>query len=93
MKLRLSETAASHLDDLYTYTTDTFGIGQWLIYGDALQTACSSLCQFPEIGLHHDVLPTGCRAFRVRQHWIFFRHDEHTLDVLAIVRERREFEQ
>lgn len=92
MKLRLSETAASHLDDIYTYTTESFGIHQWLIYSGALETAFSTLCQFPEIGLHNNGLPEGCRAFRVRQHWIVYKHDAQILDVLAIIRERSEFE-
>lgn len=51
MKLRLSDTAKIHIEDIRVYTIDNFGVRQWLVYSGAPEAGLSTLRRIPEIGI------------------------------------------
>jgi len=92
MKLRLSDTAKAHLDDIRTYTIETFGVRQWLVYSGALEEGFSTLLRFPEIGFRRDQLPRGYKAFRIREHWICYRLGRDEILIGVVVRYVSDFQ-
>lgn len=92
MKLRLSERAQRHYQDIEEYTVETHGARQWLIYSAQLEQGFSTLRRFAGIGIKPPELPEGVHAFRVRQHWVCYEIMGDTVLVSAILRGLDDFE-
>ena len=92
MKLKLSDRAKTHYNEIESYTVETFGVHQWLIYSAQLEQGLSTLRRFPGIGLRPTDWPDGVHAFRVREHWICYEIIRDAVHVLAIIRSFDDFD-
>ncbi len=71
--VRLSGLAQSDLEDIRSYTVETWGRAQWLTYYRQIAMAFDRIAQNPEIGVDRSLFVPGTRSINRKQHVIFFK--------------------
>lgn len=90
----LSPQADADLVDIYEYTLATWGVDQFHVYHQHIETALTAIAADPMLRgskAREDLLP-GCRLFRVEHHYIAYRLGEDAVEVGRILHERMHFE-
>ena len=72
MTIRLSRLARRDLDEIRTYTVETWGRDQWLRYYAGLVVAFEQIAENPTTGRSRDLLGPGMRSLGCGRHLIFF---------------------
>ena len=72
MTIRLSRLARADLDEIRTYTVETWGRDQWLRYYSGLVDAFERITENPMTGRSRDLFAPGLRSLGFERHLIFF---------------------
>lgn len=86
--LKLSPRARQDFIDILSYTGETWGERQLLIYRDKINEALQALSGNPELGHSRDDLPPTHRAYLVGSHVIVFRIIADSIGVARILHQR-----
>lgn len=92
MTIRLSRLARADLDDIRTYTVQTWGRAQWLEYYRGLVAAFEHVSADPMAGRSRALLGKDLRSLTYREHLIFFapiKAAEGQPVILRILHQRR----
>jgi len=84
LKIRLSETAETDLDDIWRYTLSTWNLNQAQKYMSLIEQSLHLLLDNPHLGQARPEIMQGCRCLQVERHLIFYQVSELYIDVLAI---------
>ena len=92
MSIRLSRLAKRDLDDIWRYTLDTWGRGQWLKYYRGMVGAFEEIMADPDKGRDRSLFAPGLRSVDCDKHVIFYARVVAADDapvILRIVHQRR----
>ena len=92
MTIRLSGQAKSDLEEIRTYTVETWGRDQWLVYYRQLVTAFERITGDPDAGRDRSLFVPGMRSFNCQRHVIFYKRldaADGAAVILRIVHQRR----
>ena len=73
MAIRLSHRALADLEDIRTYTIETWGQEQWLKYYRGLVDAFEQIEQYPDSGRDRSLFAEGMRSVSYSRHIIFYK--------------------
>lgn len=86
--IRLALDAAADYDDILLYGTKTWGEEQADRYQAKIDHTIESLREFPELGRQRDDLCDRCRYLTVERHIVYYRIEQHTIEIVRILHER-----
>ena len=92
MTIRLSRRARRDLDQIRSYTVETWGRGQWIVYYRGLMRTFEAISNNPEGDRDRSLFASGLRSLTYRRHVVFFARVAAADDepvILRIVHERR----
>ena len=92
MTIRLSGQAKSDLEEIRTYTVETWGRDHWLVYYRQLVTAFERITGDPDAGLDRSLFVPGMRSVNCQRHVIFYKRldaADGAAVILRIVHQRR----
>lgn len=92
MTIRLSGQAKSDLEEIRTYTVETWGRDQWLVYYRQLVTAFERITGDPDAGRDRSLFVLGMRSVNCQRHVIFYKRLDAvggTAVILRIAHQRR----
>lgn len=87
MKLRITDAAKTDLKDIRQYTRRDYGADQVRVYMGHLNQGFKTLLHHPEIGFAVGDLKKGYRCFRVQYHSIYYKFEDDTISVVAVLHE------
>jgi len=73
MKFHLSNLARADLEDIRTYTVDTWGRDQWLAYYRQIVRAFERIAAHPDAGRDRSLFVSGMRSINCEKHVIFYK--------------------
>ena len=73
MVILLSDRARKDLEDIRTYTIETWGREQWLTYYRHLVRAFDRIADHPETGRDRSLFVPGMRSINCERHVIFYK--------------------
>jgi len=73
MEFRLSHLARADLENIRTYTVDTWGRDQWLTYYRRLVLGFERIAQHPMAGKDRSLFVDGMRSINCEKHVIFYK--------------------
>ena len=88
--LEISDEAEQDLEDIFNYSTKTWGANQAAVYSDSIMDAIRDLAEFPELGRVREDIAPGARGRRVRDHVIVDRLDGDTILIDRVYHVRRD---
>ena len=86
MTIRLSRLAKRDLDEIRTYTVETWGRARWLKYYEGLVQAFEGIAQDPDGGRDRSLFAAGLRSVNHGRHVIFFARIAAADDEPVIIR-------
>lgn len=92
MAIRLSGQAESELEVIRTYTVETWGRDQWLVYYRQMVTAFELTTGDPDPGRDRSLFVPGMRSVKCQRHVIFYKRFDAAggaAVILRIVNQRR----
>ncbi|MBX3071033.1 MAG: type II toxin-antitoxin system RelE/ParE family toxin [Thermomicrobiales bacterium] len=84
-ELRFSSDAVNDLEELLSYTLDTWGEGQQVAYSEKLNAGMELLARFPGRGTRRDEVSPGLFSLPIEQHIVYFRFDDSVLRIIRIL--------
>lgn len=93
MTIRLSRLARKDLDEIRSYTVETWGRDRWLAYYRGMVQAFEVIAANPEGGRDRSLFAQWLRSLTYKRHVIFFARIAAADDepvILRIVHERRD---
>src|SRR5689334_9109804 len=88
--LFVAERARSDMEEIYSYTLDTWGQRRADQYEAAIDRALQELVTFPLRGRPRDELFSGCRSRLVEHHQIYYFVESDVINVVRILHERQD---
>jgi toxin ParE1/3/4 len=88
LPLKLSPRARQDFVDILSYTGETWGQNQLLIYRDKIKDALTAISNNPEIGHGRDDLPSTHSAYLVGSHIIIYRISAEYIGIVRILHQR-----
>ena len=85
LRLEIREAAYQDLEDIWTYTLETWSLRQADKYYNDIIEAIEILCANPKSGKSAEHLRKGYRFFKVNSHLIFYIATDFHLDVIRIL--------
>ncbi|MFM9837718.1 MAG: type II toxin-antitoxin system RelE/ParE family toxin [Cyclobacteriaceae bacterium] len=85
LRLEIQEAAYKDLEDIWTYTLETWSIGQADKYYNDIIAAIEFLCANPKSGKSAEHLRKGYRFFKINSHLIFYIFSDSELNVIRIL--------
>ncbi len=85
LRLFIREEAYLDLENIWTYTLETWSLRQADKYYNDLIEAIEFLCEEPKTGKSVEHLRKGYMSFKVNSHLIFYITTEFELDVIRIL--------
>jgi toxin ParE1/3/4 len=85
LRLEIREAAYQDLEDIWTYTLETWSLRQADKYYNDIIEAIEILCANPKSGKSAEHLRKGYRFFKVNSHLIFYTTNDLKLDVIRIL--------
>lgn len=73
MVIQLSNLARRDLEDIRTYTVETWGRAQWLKYYRHLVRAFDHIAEHPDAGRDRSLFVLGMRSVNCERHVIFYK--------------------
>ena len=73
MEFRLSHLARADLENIRSYTVETWGRGQWLIYYRQLVRGFEHIVRQPQSGKDRSLFVEGMRSINCEKHVIFYQ--------------------
>ena len=73
MQLKLSSLALADLEDIRSYTIETWGRDQWLIYYRTIVRAFERITENPQSGKDRSLFVEGMRSINCEKHVIFYK--------------------
>ena len=73
MAIRLSRLARADLDEIRTYTIESWGRQQWLLYYRQLVRAFERIAANPEAGRDRSLFVSGMRSIQCGKHVVFYK--------------------
>ena len=92
MLFKLSSLARADLEDIRSYTIETWGRDQWLIYYRTIARAFERIAENPQCGKDRSLFVEGMRSINCEKHIIFFKCVEAangTPVILRIIHQKR----
>lgn len=89
--IRYRPRAKRDLDQIWTYTFDTFGQAKAIEYVRLLQTALQIVDANPGLARDAHVGRPGLKRYRSGSHVLFFHLEDTYIDVVRILHERMDF--
>ncbi len=80
--------AKTDVEDIWSYTLETWGIDQADQYVKNLIDTCSSLAKNPDMGVARDELRNGLHVHPSGKHLIFYLKIKNDIDIVRILHER-----
>jgi toxin ParE1/3/4 len=71
--LQLSEQALAYLEEIRSYTVETWGQAQWLTYYRQLVTMFERIAEMPNAGKDRSLFVKGIRSVNCERHVIFYK--------------------
>lgn len=92
---RLSKFAEHDLAEILRYTIKTWGMEQATAYFQLLTLAKTRIVHNPILpgSKSRDDLASGCRAYKIAKHLIFYRVNGDCVEIARILHESRDFTQ
>ena len=91
--LTLRPLAVHDLDDIWTYTAETWSVTQAETYLAGLGATFDLLCEFPELARERVEISPPVRIHPYRQHVVIYVAKAETLDVMRVVHGRANWAQ
>ena len=88
----LSPRAQADIEDIWTYTVKHWTVDQAERYLRLLQTEIEDLASDPLRGHACDEIRSGYRKGRAGSHVIFYRVEDHRINVVRVLHQRMDFE-
>lgn len=85
---RLTPAAEADLEDIWTYSADTWSIEQANIYTDQLVALFDALAINPQQAAPCDHIRAGYRYARARRHVVYVRQREKGIDIVRVLHDR-----
>ncbi len=85
LRLEIREAAHRDLENIWTYTLETWSLTQADKYYRDIIAAIEFLCTNPKSGKSAEHLRKGYRFFKVNSHLIFYIKGDSELDVIRIL--------
>jgi len=73
MAIQLSTVARVDLEEIHTYTIETWGKDQWLTYYRQIVRAFERIAAHPDAGRDRSLFVSGMRSINCEQHVIFYK--------------------
>jgi toxin ParE1/3/4 len=86
--LALASEAEDDLEDIFSYTLQTWGEQQLADYAGVIERALEAIASNPFLGHSRADLTPGYRCFIAGRHLIIYRIEEETIYVLRVLHER-----
>ena len=80
--------ARTDVENIWDYSSKTWGISQARRYMEAIRDACKWLSTNPELGNARNELYPGLRVYPSGKHLIFYLIVENGIDIVRILHER-----
>lgn len=86
--------AEEDLEGIYEYSITRWGIKQFEIYRQKINTALETIAEDPMIlgSRARDDLFPGCRMFRIEQHYLIYRISGELVEVGRVLHKKMNFE-
>ncbi len=84
MRLIVSQEAANDLEDLALYIAE-YDIAAALAVVDEIEHRFNTIQRHPDIGRARDELASGLRSYTVKQHLIFYTHDDQAVVIVRVM--------
>lgn len=93
MAYKLSRYAEADIENILTYTIETWGIKQFHTYRKLIEDSIERIGKEPETGLSRkrEELFPGCRSYPFGKHIIFYRINPNWVEVVRILHQRMEY--
>lgn len=88
LELRLSPKAVIDLEQIYEFTSQTWGINQSDKYQDELFTAMRLISKNPRIGSQYYFKEGNYRKMNINRHILFYKQNKKECLVVRILHER-----
>ena len=85
--LHTQAKARNDLKSIWRYTYDNFGLQQADTYFDQIESSMEVIQTNPKIGIGCDYIRNGYRQYKVNHHYIFYRIEERTIQVIRVLHE------
>jgi toxin ParE1/3/4 len=85
---RLRPKAQTDIEEIWTYSCETWGTGKARLYLNKLHLACTYLVKHPETGILRNDLYKGLHVYQSGKHLIFYLPAEYGIDIIRILHER-----
>lgn len=91
-RLLLRPKAVQDLEAIWDYTLDTWGEDQAERYVRMIHAAFGNLVDHPNLGRACDVIRPGYRKHLVGRHMIFYKTQDHDIEVVRILHHSMDIE-
>lgn len=82
---KFTEPAYAQLDDMFSYTLETWGINQAYEYYDGLVKQANKLAENPQLGKFYEPYKTlGVRVFAYEKHLLYYTEQPHGITVICV---------
>ena len=88
--IRLRPLARTDLQGIWRFTLDQWGAEQAETYAGAIDNEFRKLADNPRLGSDQSSLHPGLRKSTVGSHCIYYLFDDHMIDVVRILHNRRD---
>lgn len=88
LNLLLKPLALEDLENIFSYTFDTWGLRQAEKYQNELHQGMLSILENPEIGMPYNYTIVKYRKIHVNRHLIFYRIEDKSCIIIRILHDR-----
>lgn len=92
LKIRLTQAAEQHLEDIWFYTLSEWSEEQAGQYVDMIEQGIMQLLDNPFIGKARPEIKKDLRSLQIQKHLIFYRIDTEYIDIIGILHSRMDIE-
>lgn len=85
---RLTPAAEADLEDIWTYSANTWSVEQANLYIDELVAIFDALATNPRQAAPCDHIRAGYRYARARRHVVYLKHQKDGIDIVRVLHDR-----
>ena len=93
---KLTQQAQNDLAEIRTYSIQQFGLEQWSVYKQRIETAIQKICRTPQLGKDVSVISPELRRYHIGRpkgsHYIYYRLTEQYLVIVRVIHDARDQE-
>lgn len=87
LKIKITPKAESDLENIWKYTSTTWGETQADQYLDQLESGMQHLISHPDLGVDYSHIRSGYRRLRIEHHDLYYRVQEKEILVIRVLHE------